>query len=472
MPSTSDGAAAAAPPHPARAALRRVAEGLLRLLGLGRDLAEPLPPRVQAMVREQQASAEILIGLAQVAAIATFGALYAIARHYNPPPTAIEPVPIALGLYAVFTGFRLWLALRRRLSAPLLVASVVIDMTVLMITIWSFHLQYMAPSAISLKAATLMYVFILIALRALRFDAFYVLLAGACAILGWASLVGYALLVDPMLGAITRSFLDYVTSPKVLLGAEFDKAVSIGMVTALLALVVLRGRRLLVDFAREGIAAAELSRFLVPEVAQRIRRSGGVMAGTAERRQAAILMADLRGFTRLARERPPCELLALLGEYQRLVVAAVHGRGGSIDKYLGDGVLASFGAVRPNGTYAADALRAVEDILAAIAARNAARPPGVPAFEVGVAVACGEVLFGTVGDADRLEYTVIGDPVNLAAKLEKHNKAEASQALADHATHELALAQDYAPRAAVEVRPARTVAGVPAPLDLVVLGRG
>lgn len=126
-----------------------------------------------------------------------------IARHYNPPPKAIEPVPIALGLYAVFTGFRLWLALRRCLAAPLLVASVVIDMTALMITVWSFHLQYMAPSAISLKAATLMYVFMLIALRALRFDAFYALLAGACAILGWASLVGYALLVDPMPGVIT-----------------------------------------------------------------------------------------------------------------------------------------------------------------------------------------------------------------------------------------------------------------------------
>jgi adenylate cyclase len=84
-------------------------------------------------------------------------------------------------------------------------------------------------------------------------------------------------------------------------------------------------------------------------------------------------------------------------------------------------------------------------------------------------VACGEVLFGAVGDAERLEYTLIGDPVNLAAKLEKHNKVEGSAALAEGAAHDLAVAQGYRPRAAVEKRAGRAVAGVEAPLDLVVL---
>ena len=139
------------------------------------------------------------------------------------------------------------------------------------------------------------------------------LLASACSIAGWASLVAYALLVDPMPEIITRSFLDYVTSAKVLLGAEFDKAVSIGMVTALLALVVLRGRVLLVSAAHEGVTASELSRFLVQEVAERIRANGGVMAGAAETRDAAILFTDLRGFTALSKRLPPCALLGLLG---------------------------------------------------------------------------------------------------------------------------------------------------------------
>ncbi|WP_207541129.1 adenylate/guanylate cyclase domain-containing protein [Sabulicella rubraurantiaca] len=438
---------------------------LLTSAGLPVGPAE-LPPRVETMLRESQARAEVLIGFVQVTAILTFAVLYAISRAANPPPMEIEPIPVALGLYAGFTALRLWLAWRRQLTRGLLVASVVVDIAVLMVTIWSFHLQYMAPAAISLKAPTLMYVFILIALRTLRLEVGYVLIAGATAVTGWAVLAGYVLLADPP-ARVTRSFLDYVTSPAVLLGAEFDKVVSIGMVTAILALSVLQGRGLLLDAAREQVAAAELSRFFPPEVAVRIRTSKDrLMVGAAERREAAILVTDLRGFTRLARELPPRELLQRLAEYQQLVVAVIRAHGGSVDKYLGDGVLASFGAVRPGGPFAADALRAVEEIVSALAGWNASRPEGSPPLAVGLAVAVGEILFGVVGHAERLEYTVLGDPVNLAAKLEKHNKAEASRALADPACWALAAEQGFRPNLAWEERPAREVAGVDARMDL------
>ena len=403
---------------------RAAVAGVPRRLGLDPAPAEALPRRVQALVARQQDTAEVIIGVVQVAAIATFAALYAISRAANPPPMEIEPVPVALGLYAGFTGLRLWLALRRRLTAPLLAVSVVVDVAVLLAMIWSFHLQYTAPLAVVLKAPTVMYVFILIALRALRFEARWVLLAGGVAIAGWGAMVAAALLAGS--AGLTRSFLDYVTSPVVLLGAEFDKAVSIAMVTLVLALTVSRGRALLVEAAREGLAAAELSRFFVPEIARRIRGAEEAQAaGMAERREAAVLVTDLRGFTRLAQELPPAALLRLLSAYQALVVRAVRRHGGSIEKYLGDGVLASFGAVRPSRTHAADALRALEEVQADLA-RWVPPDPAMPPIAIGMAVACGEVLFGTVGAEGRLEYTVIGDPVNLAAKLEKHNKVEGS----------------------------------------------
>jgi adenylate cyclase len=437
-------------------------------LGLGGSEAE-LPARVQALVRRQQDTAEVIIGIMQVAAIATFGVLYAIARTANPPPMEIEPVPVALALYTLFTLARLWLALRGRLRPWLLALSVFVDFAVLFTTIWSFHLQYMAPLAIVLKAPTVMYVFILITLRALRFEARWVLLAGAVAMLGWVLIVAAALLQHGP-ADITRSFLEYVTSPTILLGAEFDKLVSIAMVTALLALVVARGRALLIEAAREQIAATELSRFFVPEIARRIRGAEAEqMAGMAERREASILMTDLRGYTGMARGMQPAELLRMLSAYQTLVVQAVRRHGGSIDKYLGDGVLASFGAVQPSSTHAADALRAVEAIQAACAEWTPTAP-GMPRFRIGMAVSSGELLFGTVGAEGRLEYTVIGDAVNLAAKLEKHNKAEGSDALTDAATFALARAQGYVPALPVQPRTARAVAGVEDPVDLVVLG--
>ena len=119
---------------------------------------------------------------------------------------------------------------------------------------------------------------------------------------------------------------------------------------------------------------------------------------------------------------------------------------------------------------ASAALRALDALLASTAAwaeERAAR--GLPAPKVGAAVATGPVMFGTIGDASRLEYTVIGDPVNLVAKLEKHTKVERVRALCTAATYQLALRQGYLPQRATEPRAQRRVAGVDAPLDLVVL---
>ena len=153
------------------------------------------------------------------------------------------------------------------------------------------------------------------------------------------------------------------------------------------------------------------------------------------------------------------------------MVAAIRGPGGSIDKFMGDGILASFGATRPSTTFAADGLRAIDAVLETTASlgRRARRAAGRPAPRVGAALATGPVMCGTIGDRTRLEYTVIGDPVNLAAKLEKHTKAERVRALCPADAYQLALAQDYRPAARHEARPARRVAGLDAPLDLVVL---
>jgi adenylate cyclase len=100
------------------------------------------------------------------------------------------------------------------------------------------------------------------------------------------------------------------------------------------------------------------------------------------------------------------------------------------------------------------------------AAREAA---GLPAPRVGAAVAVGPVLFGAVGDETRLEYTVIGDAVNLAAKLEKHTKHARVGALTTAEAYMLARAQGYAPPREKEIRPAQRVEGVSDPIGLVVL---
>ena len=454
-------------------AARRPAPPLARIRSFvfGPPLPARLPERVQATIRQDQDQTEILVSVLQLIAIASFAALYTLTpKAFDPGAVPFEPVPVTLAVYAGFTLVRLWLAWQRRLQAWFLALSVVVDISVLMVTIWSFHLQYQEPPPIYLKAPTMLYAFILIALRTLRFEPWLVMLAGATAAAGWLALVAYAVLAGG--GAqITHDFATYAMSYQVLLGAEVDKAVSVMMVTLILTVGLVRARKLLFRAVTDQVAASELSRFFAPEVAGRIRDSEiALQPGQAELREAAILMVDLRGFTPLTHRLAPAEVMALLSEYQSRVVAAVTGHGGSIDKFLGDGILASFGATRPSATFAADALRAVRTLVEATAAwAEERRAAGLPAPQVGAAVATGPVMFGTIGDHTRLEYTVIGDPVNLAAKLEKHTKEEKVRALCPAEAYRLALAQQYRAEADPEQRSQRRVSGVAAPLDLVVL---
>jgi adenylate cyclase len=435
-------------------------------LGLGQVA---VPPRVATAIRHDQETSEILVGLTQIGAIVMFAILYALTPKAFPPSVPFEPVPWTLGFYAGFTAIRLYLALRRALPRWFLRVSVVLDIAVLMLTIWSFHIQYQAPPSVYLKAPTFAYAFIMIGLRALRFEVGLVLLAGASAMVGWAVLIGWAL-ADPRT-VITHNFLEYATSPKLLLGAELDKLVAFAAITAITAIAIARARQLLARAVAEQQAAMELSRFFAPDVARTIRSSvESVELGMAQTRDAAILMTDLRGFTPLAQTLSPAATLALLAEYQSRIVPIVQAHGGSIDKYLGDGILASFGATRDDPAYAAHALRAAEEILRATAAwREERRDRGLPPVEVGLAVASGPLVFGTTGHESRLEYTVIGEPVNLAAKLEKHTKAEGVRGLCPAALVAQAVLQGGRPPTGTRPLGPREVAGVGAPIDLVAL---
>ena len=477
--------------------------GRLRIWLMDDARGDEPPARVLETIRAQQDRSEILVSVAQLLSVAFFATLYGAAPMAE---GQIQPVTLAaavdflaslfgidaeriglgplraaasrvefvfgvLGIYAAATLLRLVLALRRRLTPWMLYASAAIDMVLLMAVIWSFHLKYAQTAAFYLKAPTFVYVFIFIALRALRFEARYVLFAGAMGALGWAVLLLIVLSGHGGAPNITHDYVEYMHSSATLIGAEVDKIVAVLLVTLILALAISRARRLLVRATAERTAAQDLSRFLAPEVADRIRRSEmKIAAGEGELRDATILTTDLRGFTRLSTAMAPDSVMKLLQDYQGRVCPAIQAAGGSIDKYLGDGILTSFGAARPSPTYAADALRAADAVTEAVEAWNAERAArDLPPLRVGMALASGRVVFGAVGDGDRLEYTVIGDAVNLAAKLEKHTKEEKVRALCDTHTYALALDQGYAPPAARATRAGRTVGGVAGPLDLVIL---
>jgi adenylate cyclase len=444
-----------------------VAIGALPLPG-ARFESTKLPERVQEAIRSEQDRSENLIGWIQLAVILTFATLYFVSPKTAGPERYITVS--AIGIYFVLTVLRLIMSHLFSFPPWMLAFSVLFDMMLLFGLIWSFHVQYGQPPSFYLKAPTLLYVFIFIALRALRFEARFVLLAGGMAVLGWLALVAYALWGTGT-EMITRDYIHYMTANSILIGAEFDKIMSILVVTAILAAAVIRSRRLLERTVSEGFAVRDLSRFFAPEIAARITAQGqDIVAGAGEARDAAILNIDVRNFTHLAHELPPNSVMQMLAEYQSCMVPIIHRHGGVIDKFIGDGIMATFGAAVANDTYAADALRAMDELMAEAKRWSiGARAGGGAALTVNGAVAAGRIVFGAVGDRSRLEYTVIGDAVNLSAKLVKHNKVLASKAVTTAETYALALAQGYAPPASHQRAPASLVAGVPDPVDLVIL---
>jgi len=422
-------------------------------------------------MKTRQATTEVLIGAVQLALIVLFASLYFFGRKTIPEGSQIQPVPWALAAYGVFTLVRLWLACLDRVTAEVRIVSIVLDISVLMVTIWSFHLQYGEPAAFYLKAPTLLYVFIFLALRALSFSPLYVLVTGAAATAGWLTLLTVAIHEPGGIDLITHDYVAYMTSSRILLGAEVDKITTILVVTGLLAIAVAGTQSLLRQAISEHAAAMQLSRFMAPEIASAIVASGEMLRpGEGRQGQAATMFIDLRGFTHLAARLSSSELVRLLSDYQRMAVPVIHRNRGIVITYLGDGIMVTFGALQASDAYAADALRAAEQLLDAFAEwRDGRRKRGLPVPGIGIGVAHGTVTCGAIGDESRLEFAVIGDPVNRAAKLQNHTREEAVRALTTVDSLQLAIAQGYMAQRSSERRLARSVAGIATPLDLVAI---
>ena len=276
-----------------------------------------------------------------------------------------------LAAYLAFTLLRLALAYRHRLPEWLRYASIVVDMTLLLGLIWSFHLQYMQPPSFYLKAPTLLYVFIFIALRTLNFDARKVLTAGVVAVVGWLVLVAYVITIDPRDTMITRDYVQYLTSNSVLIGAEVDKIIVILVVTAILGYAIMRNRRLLTFAVTESASNQDLARFVPSEVADLIKTSDdGLQVGSGERREATVLFLDLEGFTGLSERLAPEDLVGTLNQFYAAVAEPLARHDGVINQFQGDAVLATFNAPRRNADHAANAVRAALDIQALLQTRT------------------------------------------------------------------------------------------------------
>jgi adenylate cyclase len=226
---------------------------------------EHLPDRVSETIRLQQENSEILIGWAELVLVGLLAIAYettTMAEGVVQEDYSFETEVFIF--YGLFTVIRLVLAYRRALPEWLLYVSVVVDMALLMGLIYSFHLKYAQTAVFYLKAPTLFYVFLFIALRALRFEARFVIFTGLCAAVGWIALILYALSERGGPPNRTMDFVEYMTSNSFLIQAEADKLLAIVLTTAVLAIAITRARNLLIRAVTEGTTAPNEARMPSP----------------------------------------------------------------------------------------------------------------------------------------------------------------------------------------------------------------
>lgn len=211
--------------------------------------------------------------------------------------------------------------------------------------------------------------------------------------------------------------------------------------------LIARLRSLLRTKALQDQLADILGRYVSESVATRVLRDpAGALKLGGERREITAMFADLRGYTRAGDSRPPEALLDLLNRFMSVAADVVEEQGGTVSELLGDGVFAFFGApiAHPD-----DAKRAIVAALGLQKAVSEIDFDGLSGMRLrtGVGVSTGEAIAGNIGSSRRMHYSVIGDPVNLAARLQV--AASPGQILTDAATHtmvrDIVISEDLGP---------------------------
>lgn len=284
------------------------------------------------------------------------------------------------------------------------------------------------PTAMIYRFETFPYFFIILALATLAYSWRTVLTMGAAFVVIWfLSVLGVALFgrTDPQLGrlvaaafAAVPSMHDIVDPNSVVWAIRAQEMVIFFLVSAILALRGQRSNALLIRQATIAAERANLSRYFPPSLVDQLASTSSDV-GAVRSQDIAVLFADIVGFTQLAERERPETVIQLLRRCHAVFEQAIFSNGGTLDKYLGDGVMATFGTPHVSSADCANALAAARDIVDGVASGNAElAAASLPQLRISVGIHFGPAILGNIGSERRLEFATLGDTVNVASRLE------------------------------------------------------
>ncbi len=295
------------------------------------------------------------------------------------------------------------------------------------------------PIQMHVRHAPISFFYIFIAATLPTYAPRKVLWSGASAILAWSAvLVWVAWLPETDVGMGSQPFIEDTSSTIqgpftnpyfIYLDMLLRDLFLLAVVTGILAAVVWRVRAMVLRQSETERQRANLARYFSPNMVEEL---AGADQGfdTVRQHDAAVLFVDMVGFTGFVESHSPEETFAVLREFHGLMAEQIFANDGTLDKYIGDAVMAIFGVPRAGPRDAANALACARAMLAALDAWNERRAAvGERPVKATVGVHCGPVVAGDIGDERRLEFAVIGDTVNVASRLEHLTRELATDAV-------------------------------------------
>jgi adenylate cyclase len=280
------------------------------------------------------------------------------------------------------------------------------------------------PPAIPLRYASFMYFFVLLMQAAFSFRPRLLLWTGLCGVGAWTA--GFLWIVtrpetitDPPAGGNRAVMLAVYLDPNYASILKYQNEIIVFLlVSAGLALLVRRSRTLVAERAEAERARGNLARYFSPKVVDTLAERDEPL-GRVRRQAVGVLFADLVGFTTMAEEMTPEEVMALLRDFHGRMEEEVFRHGGCLEKFIGDALLATFGVPDTGRRDATDALACARGMLAALTAWNLEREAaGLGPLQMGLGLHYGPVVAGDIGSRRNMAFATVGDTTNVTSRLQ------------------------------------------------------